>query len=45
MDLKNAYQITLIDDKRKKYFTAFDITGFIGPIKDANGIYLYSPID
>lgn len=44
-DAKNAYTITLINDKGDKFNTAFDLNGYIGPVKDEKGNYLYSPID
>ena len=43
IDGKNAYTITLINTEGKKYFTSFDMDGFIGPIKDEAGEYLYAP--
>ena len=45
VDGKNAYTITLINSEGKKYFTSFDDDGFIGPIKDETGEYLYAPVE
>lgn len=45
VDGKNAYTITLINSEGKKYFTSFDDDGFIGPIKDEMGEYLYAPVE
>ena len=44
-DGKNAYTITLINTEGKKYFTSFDMDGFIGPIKDEAGEYIYAPVE
>ena len=41
----NAYTITLINMEGEKYFTSFDMDGFIGPIKDEEGEYLYAPVE
>lgn len=45
VDGEHAYTVTLINSNGNKYYTAFDNSGFIGPVKDENGTYLYSPID
>ncbi|MBO4981817.1 MAG: hypothetical protein J6C84_07980 [Lachnospiraceae bacterium] len=42
---QKAYSITLVNENGDKYYTAFDRNGYIGPIRDANGKYLYAPID
>lgn len=42
---KHAYSITLIGEDGEKYLTAFDYEGYIGPVKDENGNYLYAPVD
>lgn len=45
LDDGKAYSVTLINEEGKKFYTAFDEKGFIGPIKDEKGEYLYAPID
>ena len=45
IDGEKAYQITLVNDKGEKFYTSFDMNGFIGPIKNEEGNYLYAPID
>lgn len=45
IESQRAYGITLINSEGDKFETDFSLEGYMGPIKDENGNYLYYTVD
>lgn len=44
-DTDGVYMLELSDDKGQVFCFSIDHKGYIGPVRDKNGNYLYTPID